>query len=92
MRLDGSVSDDCSASKDSSQPTSTRILTPPSSSSSDCDAADSDWAPNSGVKVNMAGGRRTASVALSYCASNVCCFGVPSTSCFLTARNNLMCL
>ena len=32
-------------SKDSSQPTSIRIFTPPSSSSIDCDAADSERAP-----------------------------------------------
>lgn len=38
----------------SSQPTSTRILMPPSSSRIDCDALeDDDWAPRRGVKVNI---------------------------------------
>lgn len=41
-------------SKVSSQPTSTRILIPPSNSKMDCDALDEDdWAPSSGVKVNI---------------------------------------
>ena len=39
--------------KCSSQPTSTSTLTPPSSSSKDCEAGDGDWAPNNGVKLNM---------------------------------------
>lgn len=42
-----------SPSKSSSHPTSIKTLTPPSSSSSDCDADDSDWAPNKEQKVNM---------------------------------------
>ncbi len=41
-------------SKDSSQPTSTRILIPPSSSRIDCEALeDDDCAPSRGVKVNI---------------------------------------
>lgn len=40
-------------SKDSSQPTSIRTLTPPSSSNIDCEADDSDWAPRRETKVNM---------------------------------------
>ena len=43
-----------STSKASSHPTSIRTLTPPSSSSSDCDAVESDRAPWSGQKLNMA--------------------------------------
>lgn len=43
-------------SKVSSQPTSTRILMPPSSSSIDCEAFDGDdCAPRRGVKLNMLG-------------------------------------
>ena len=42
-----------SPSNSSSHPTSIRTLTPPSSSSSDCDADDSDWAPRREQKVNM---------------------------------------
>jgi hypothetical protein len=34
-------------------------LTPPSSSSNDCDAEDSDWAPSREQKVNILFGRRT---------------------------------
>ena len=42
-------------SKDSSQPTSTRILIPPSSSRIDCEAfEEDDCAPSRGVKVNIA--------------------------------------
>lgn len=41
-------------SKLSSHPASMRILMPPSNSSNDCDAVDSDWAPNNGVKLNIA--------------------------------------
>lgn len=42
-------------SKDSSQPTSTRILIPPSSSRIDCEALeDGDCAPSRGVNVNIA--------------------------------------
>lgn len=43
-----------STSKVSSQPMSIRTLTPPSSSSSDCDATESDRAPWRGQKLNMA--------------------------------------
>ncbi len=39
--------------KDSSQPTSIRTLTPPSSSRSDCEAVDSESAPCKGQKVNI---------------------------------------
>lgn len=46
-----------SALKPSSQPTSTRILMPPSSSSRDWDAAEVDCAPRRGVKLNMAAAR-----------------------------------
>jgi hypothetical protein len=46
-----------SSLKLSSQPTSIRILVPPSSSSKDCDAEELDWAPRSDVKLNMAGGK-----------------------------------
>jgi len=42
-----------STSKVSSHPTSISTLTPPSSSSSDCDAVDSERAPWSGQKLNM---------------------------------------
>lgn len=43
-----------SGSKVSPQPTSTRILIPPSSSRIDWEAfEDDDWAPNKGVNVNM---------------------------------------
>lgn len=42
-----------STSKVSSQPTSTRILMPPSSSRSDCDAGDVDCAPSRDVKLNI---------------------------------------
>lgn len=42
-----------SALKLLSQPTSTSTLMPPSNSSSNCDAGDADYAPSSGVKVNM---------------------------------------
>lgn len=38
----------------SSQPTSTNTLTPPSSSSKDCEAEEEDCAPSRGVKLNMA--------------------------------------
>jgi hypothetical protein len=40
-------------SKLSSHPASMRILTPPSNSRSDCDAAEADCAPSKGVKLNM---------------------------------------
>jgi hypothetical protein len=42
-------------SNDSSQPTSIKTLTPPSSSSRDCDADDSDCAPCNEQKVNIFG-------------------------------------
>lgn len=42
--------------KVSSQPTSIKTLTPPSSSRSDCDAVDSDSAPWRGQNVNMVAG------------------------------------
>ena len=42
-----------STSKVSSQPTSIKTLTPPSSSSNDCEADDSDCAPSREVNVNM---------------------------------------
>lgn len=48
-----SSSSSLDTSKDSSQPTSISTLTPPSSSSSDCDAVESDRAPCSGQNVNM---------------------------------------
>ena len=48
-----SISFSFATSNVSSQPTSIRTLTPPSSSSRDCDALDSDWAPCKGVKVNI---------------------------------------
>ena len=40
-------------SNPSSQPTSTNTLTPPSSSSKDCEAGEDDCAPRRGVKLNM---------------------------------------
>lgn len=43
-------------SNDSSQPTSIKTFTPPSSSSSDCEADDSDCAPSSEQNVNMLSG------------------------------------
>jgi hypothetical protein len=49
-----SISFSFATSKLSSQPTSMRILMPPSNSSSDCDAAEADCAPSKGVKLNMA--------------------------------------
>lgn len=42
-----------STSKVSSHPTSMRTLTPPSSSSNDCEVVDSERAPCRGQKVNM---------------------------------------
>ena len=42
-----------STSNFSSQPTSTSILMPPSSSRRDCDAGDAESAPSSGVKLNI---------------------------------------
>ena len=48
-----SISCSFEASNESSQPTSTRILMPPSSSRRDCEAGDEDWAPRRAVKVNI---------------------------------------
>lgn len=48
-----SISLSFSTSKLSSQPTSISTFTPPSNSSSDCDAGDADCAPSRGVKLNM---------------------------------------
>lgn len=45
-----------------SHPTSIRILVPPSNSSSDCTAGDSDCAPSKGVKVNI-------SIICAFCSS-----------------------
>jgi hypothetical protein len=48
-----SSSSSIEGSKLSSQPISTRILMPPSSSSNDCDAGEADCAPRSDVNSNI---------------------------------------
>jgi hypothetical protein len=50
-------------SNDSSQPTSIKTLTPPSSSSSDCDADDLDCAPCREQNVNILGSTTSLSTA-----------------------------
>lgn len=47
-------------SNPSSQPTSINTLTPPSSSSRDCEAGEDDCAPRRGVKLNMSAAKAVA--------------------------------